>query len=58
MALSLYFARNFSESDLLDPVGLSWILALFAALMTGIRPLPARRAAAAGTGGSLERVRA
>ena len=41
LGLSLYLSRNFSELDLLDQVGLSWIIALLGALMTSVRPLDA-----------------
>jgi exopolysaccharide production protein ExoQ len=55
-SLGTYLARNFSESDLLDQSGLSWILAVLPALMVRIRPQPARQPAAPAAGRSLERV--
>jgi O-antigen ligase len=58
LALSLYFARNFSESDLLDPVGLSWVVALFAALLPGIRQPAVSRQPRPQIGDALERERA
>ena len=53
--LGVYLLRNFSESDLLDQSGLSWILAVLAVLIVSARPLPARRPAAPGIGRSVER---
>ena len=39
-ALGVYLSRNFSESDLLDQSGLSWILAVLASLMLSTSSLP------------------
>ena len=44
--LGVYLFRNFSESDLLDQSGLSWIIAVLAALMVSARPLAVPRTAA------------
>jgi O-antigen ligase len=41
-SLSVYLWRNFSESDLLDQSGPSWILAVLASLMLNTLPLPVR----------------
>jgi hypothetical protein len=55
-SLGIYLFRNFSESDLLDQSGLSWILAVLATLLVGLRPQSAQRPAASRVGRSVERV--
>jgi exopolysaccharide production protein ExoQ len=54
--LGVYLFRNFTESDLLDQSGLSWILAVLAVLMVGHRQLAVRRQVVSAIRGSVGRV--